>query len=146
MITFFERLDKFMKFKGLNDNQITVEVGISNGLIGKGRKRGTLSQDNISKILQKYPELNAHWWFTGKGNMILTPDDYKISKGQHQTAEENVAYNKFAVIKELFGNDEKLDTIIEMLGSRFENIEDRLDKISILYKIEKEIEDAEKED
>lgn len=49
MINFFERLDNFMKHKGLNDNKITVETGISNGLIGKARKRGSLSQDNISK-------------------------------------------------------------------------------------------------
>lgn len=67
---FFDRLDAFMRFKGLNDNQITVEAEISNGLIGKGRKRGSLGLDNISKILHRYPELDANWLITGDGDMF----------------------------------------------------------------------------
>jgi hypothetical protein len=59
-----------MNFKGLNDNRITVEAGISNGLIGKARKRGSLSQENISKILHKYNDLDANWLFTGNGSML----------------------------------------------------------------------------
>lgn len=70
MLSFFNRLDIYMEYKGLNDNQITIEAGISNGIIGKGRKRGTLSQDNISKILHTYSELNANWLFTGEGEML----------------------------------------------------------------------------
>lgn len=70
MISFFDRLDKYMEYKGLNDNRITVETGISNGLIGKARKRGSLSQDNISKLLHTYPELDANWLLTGKGSML----------------------------------------------------------------------------
>lgn len=78
MIDFFERLDKFMKYKGLNDNRITVEVGISNGLIGKARKRGSLSQDNISKILYTYSDLDANWLMTGKGNMLKGKDREQV--------------------------------------------------------------------
>lgn len=74
MIDFFSRLDKFMEFKGLNDNRITIDTGISNGLIGKARKRGSLSQENISKILYTYPELDANWLLTGKGEMLNTND------------------------------------------------------------------------
>lgn len=72
MIDFFSRLDIYMKFKGLNDNKITIETGISNGLIGKARKRGALSQENISKILHRYPELDANWLLTGNGDMLKT--------------------------------------------------------------------------
>lgn len=69
MIDFFERLDKYMKVSGLNDNKITVEAGISNGLIGKARKRGSLSLENISKILHKYSDLDANWLLLGEGEM-----------------------------------------------------------------------------
>jgi hypothetical protein len=79
MLYFFERLDKFMKFKGLNDNKLTIETGISNGIIGKGRKRGSLSQDNISKILHTYPELNANWLFTGNGEMLKSDNKNEVS-------------------------------------------------------------------
>lgn len=70
MTSFFHRLDKYMIYKGLNDNKITVEAGISNGLIGKARKRGSLSQENISKILNAYPELDANWLLMDKGEML----------------------------------------------------------------------------
>jgi|SRR5690554_145818 len=78
MIDFFSRLDKFMVYKGLNDNRLTVETGISNGLIGKARKRGSLSQENISKILYTYNELDANWLFTGYGYMLKSqnPPDF----------------------------------------------------------------------
>lgn len=81
MSDFFDRFDKYMKFKQLNDNKVTVDTGISNGLIGKARKRGGLSQENISKILQTYSDLNANWWFRGYGEMILgekTEENFQI--------------------------------------------------------------------
>lgn len=86
MIDFFQRLDKYMEYKGLNDNKVTVEAGISNGLIGKARKRGALSQDNISKILHTYSDLDANWLFTGNGSMIKSD--------QNVIAEPVMSYRK----------------------------------------------------
>ena len=70
MIDFFGRLDMFMRYRGLNDNKISLTAGISNGLIGKGRKRGGISQENISKLIHDYPELDANWLLTGQGSML----------------------------------------------------------------------------
>ena len=70
MIDFFGRLDMFMRYRGLNDNKISLTAGISNGLIGKGRKRGGISQENISKLIHAYPELDANWLLTGQGSML----------------------------------------------------------------------------
>lgn len=70
MIDFFDRLDMFMRYRGLNDNKISLTAGISNGLIGKGRKRGGISQENISKLIHAYPELDANWLLTGQGSML----------------------------------------------------------------------------
>lgn len=100
MLSFFERLDKFMKHRGLNDNKITVETGISNGLIGKGRKRGTLSQDNISKILYTYPELNANWLFLGEGEMFKDQKEYKETKADPLlVGESDMSYSEIENIK-----------------------------------------------
>lgn len=84
MEDFFDRLDKFMLYKGLNDNKMTVQAGLSVGSLGKQRKgaRG-LSNDSIAKILYVYSELDANWLLTGKGNML---------KGQSET-EENTSLN-----------------------------------------------------
>lgn len=65
-----------MIFKGLNDNKITIEAGVSNGLIGKARKKGgEISLENILKILNTYPELNSEWLLKGVGEMIKNEKD-----------------------------------------------------------------------
>lgn len=53
-----ERFDKYMAFKGLNDNKVTVDLGLSNGTIGKSRKNGRdLSDRVIEQILNFYTDL-----------------------------------------------------------------------------------------
>lgn len=106
MITFFERLDKFMIYKQLNDNKISIEAGISNGLIGKGRVRGAISQDNISKILNTYTDLDANWLLTGRGEMLRSESadqsiDCKELEQQLNTvkAELKAAYEENGVLK-----------------------------------------------
>ncbi|WP_255491294.1 helix-turn-helix transcriptional regulator [Dysgonomonas sp. ZJ279] len=67
----FDRLDKFMSYKGLNDNQMTIQAELSVGSLGKQRKgaRG-LSSESIAKILHSYKELDANWLLTGDGEML----------------------------------------------------------------------------
>ena len=65
------RIQAYMEYKGLNDNQITKAANLSNGLIGKAKKTGkALTSVNIEKILNAYPELNSEWLLTGRGNML----------------------------------------------------------------------------
>lgn len=71
---FFDRLDKYISIKQLNDNKVTVQSGIPVGSLGKQRKgtHGTrgLSVVNIAKILYVYTDLNADWLITGRGEML----------------------------------------------------------------------------
>jgi hypothetical protein len=75
MIYFFERLDIYMDYKGLNDHRLSIETGIANGLLGKARKRGSLSGSNISKLINTYKDLSADWLFRGEGDMIRKEED-----------------------------------------------------------------------
>ena len=68
MSSFIERLQCYMHKKGINDNQLTVNAGLSVGLIGK-TKQG-MNSKNIEKILLAYPDINAEWLLTGKGEML----------------------------------------------------------------------------
>jgi len=57
----------------LNNNKITVQCGLSNGLLGNAFKSGKgLNSDSIEKILYRYPDLNSDWLLTGRGTMILS--------------------------------------------------------------------------
>lgn len=69
--TLFSRLDRYMQYKGLNDNKITVQTKIAVGTLGKQRRSGKgLSYDSIVKILNTYPDLNPSWLLLGKGEML----------------------------------------------------------------------------
>ena len=61
-----------MELKGINDNQMTIAAGLSVGLLGKLKKNGKgMSSLNIEKILCSYPDINASWLLTGKGDMLV---------------------------------------------------------------------------
>lgn len=77
-----DRLDQYMKFKGINDNQVTVNAALSVGLIGNAR-RGThdLGKKAVDKILNFYQDINRAWLLTGEGEMLSchgnVPEDRK---------------------------------------------------------------------
>ena len=45
-----ERFDKYMKYKGLNDNKVTVQLGLTVGVLGKSRKEG---RDLSNKVIEQ---------------------------------------------------------------------------------------------
>lgn len=78
-----DRFDNYMKFRGLNDNKVTVQAGLSVGIIGKSRnKYRDLSDKVIDKILKTYPEINKVWLITGEGEMLNNakqkPNEFSI--------------------------------------------------------------------
>ena len=70
-----DRLDKYIKVMGLNDNILTIKANLSVGLIGKARKNGDLGKNSIEKILNVSPDLNRVWLLTGSGEMLIAPAD-----------------------------------------------------------------------
>ena len=90
-----------MDNRGLNDNQVTVHLGISVGTIGKSRKQNRdLSKKTIELILNFYKDLNKVWLITGNGEMlnpqekhvlVLENEDKKILQ---YFMEENAEYRK----------------------------------------------------
>lgn len=50
-----DRLDEYMLINGLNDNQVTVNCGLSVGLIGQARKgKSDIGKKSVEKILSFY--------------------------------------------------------------------------------------------
>lgn len=66
-----DRFDEFLARMGLNDNKVTVQLGLSNGVIGKSRKEGRdLSDRVIEQILNYYSDINRSWLLYGQGPML----------------------------------------------------------------------------
>lgn len=67
----FERFEKYMEYSGLNDNQVTAQCGLAQGLINQARKgKSDLGPKTIDKILTTYQDLNKVWLLTGEGEML----------------------------------------------------------------------------
>lgn len=79
------RLCKYMEFKGLNPNNVTVDAGLSVGLIGKAIKNlAGLNSDTIEKILHAYIDINPIWFVLGEGEM-LKPNVKDMSQFENVT-------------------------------------------------------------
>lgn len=123
-----DRFDMYMKYRGLNDNQVSLQLGLSNGVIGKSRKDGRdISRRVLEQIEKHYPELNMSWIYTGEGEMlnntpitredisrdgyIISPDAMKLFLNMSSTIsrqEENISKLTDMVIR-LTGDGIKKD-------------------------------------
>lgn len=66
-----DRFDKYLKYKDFSDNKVTLDLGMSIGLLGKSRKPDSdLSKKTIEKILNFYTDINRTWLLTGEGKML----------------------------------------------------------------------------
>lgn len=66
-----DRFDKYMAEKHLNDNKVTLDLGLSIGTIGKSRKAGRdLSDKVVEQILNFYTDLNRTYLLAGEGKML----------------------------------------------------------------------------
>lgn len=88
----FERFDKYMRLKGLNDNQVTQQCSLSQGLLGKARTgKSDLGPASINKILKIYQDLNKVWLLTGEGPMLTS--DLSGSVSQHSSGDNSPNVN-----------------------------------------------------
>lgn len=86
-----ERFDKYLSYKGLNDNIVTNDLGLSVGTIGKSRKDGRdLSDRVVELILNFYTDLSRVWLLTGEGEMLITDTTPRIVEASIVRADEEV--------------------------------------------------------
>lgn len=93
-MTITERLQKFMGFKGLNANKVTIDAGLSIGLIGRAIKTNSgLNSETIEKILFAYNDLNPEWFLLETGEMIKSNNQVINSNGSSNNVNSNINGN-----------------------------------------------------
>ena len=80
-----ERLQLFMQHEGVTAFQMNKEAGLTRTLLIKAiEKHQGLNTATIEKIVRRYPNLNADWLITGRGNMLIDAEAPKLSKVKTQ--------------------------------------------------------------
>jgi hypothetical protein len=86
-----QRFNEYMKRKGINDNQVTVNCGLAQGLLGKCRTGASdLGARTIDKILNFYQDLSRKWLIAGAGEMLVQDN---IQQGSGNTNVGNHSIN-----------------------------------------------------
>ena len=93
-MTITERLQKYMLHKNLNANKVTVNAGLSVGLIGRAIKNDSgLNSDTVEKILIAFTDLNPEWFISGIGEMLKTVNQNINSNGSPNSVNNNINGN-----------------------------------------------------
>ena len=129
-MTIIERLYQYMDFRGLSAYEVEHACSISNGYLGKQRKKqGAVGTDILERIKTQYPELSIIWLFSGRGNMLIDASLPPEEQLAYEMNEEKAAY--------LTSKDE----IIALLGAQVILLEKALsDKQKLITLLEKETE------
>lgn len=61
---------QYLEYMGISQYEFYKKTGITRGILGQDNG---ISEENMSKFLAYYPEINPEWLLTGKGPM-LRPD------------------------------------------------------------------------
>ena len=117
-----------MRFKGLNDNRVTVQLGLSIGTLGKSRKEGRdLSDKVVERILNFYIDIDRIWLLTGEGPMLKQATQTQVVHGENihgntitQTNSDGTA--ELAVLKEQVKHLESMLAEKELLLSEKERV------------------------
>ena len=126
-----------MNFKGLNDNRVTVECGLSQGLLNQARRgESDLGVKTIDKILNKYQDLSRTWLLTGEGEMIKDKTtqsivgDNNIQLGNGNNISGTNQLTKLETqITTLKAQLQEKDAFIETLQSQIKAKDAQIDKL-----------------
>lgn len=127
-----------MEHFGINDNQLTVDAGLSVGLIGKAKKTGkAMNSTNIEKILLAYPELNPEWLILGQGEM-LREVNHQSDKEKEEMEFLADAINPYSPTNNLYAHaaasngSDAITVLLKLLESRDSTIKQQAEKIGRL--------------
>ncbi len=128
-MTIIERLYQYMDFRKLTAYEVEHTCNISNGYLGKQRKKkGAVGTDILERIKKQYPELSIVWLFSGRGEMLIDPSLHPDEQLAYEMREEKEAY--------LTTKDE----VIILLKTQVSLLEDALaDKEKLINLLEKDL-------
>lgn len=115
------RIKELINVKNYTVASFEKEIGVGNNSIGISiRRNSNVSGEIIYKILTKFPDVNAQWLVTGKGEMLLN----SITTNENELSRDLKALEEIVAI--LREKNSMQDDIIAMLREKLQFTEDKL--------------------
>jgi phage repressor protein C with HTH and peptisase S24 domain len=94
------RIKEFSDYKGISLRSIEKKAGYTLGIVSAAINRNGDITEDLSKILDAYPEINPKWLFEGKGQMLVNTDNTTsistdkiiLNEDQEKYGEENETF------------------------------------------------------
>ena len=146
-MTITERLQAYMSQKGLNPNKITVDAGLSVGLIGRAIKNNSgLNSETIEKILLTYTDLSPEWFISESGEMLKTNHQVVNNNGNGNNVSSNIngnisgnvtiSHSEFSSMIELQKGYQDLQReLTDRLKTNQEQLSESMKQVTILLEI-----------
>lgn len=141
-MTITERLQKYMVHKNLNANKVTVDAGLSVGLIGRAIKNDSgLNSDTVEKILIAFNDLNPEWFISGAGEMLKPVNQNIHSNGSPNSVNNNINGNvngngNFSIThSEFSGMIELQAETMERLKTSQDQLTESMRQVSLLIEL-----------
>ena len=83
-----QRIEEFIRIKGLKPATFERICGLSNAYLTQLKKTPSLSK--IDQICNAFPEINREWLITGQGEMFSEQNDQKKSSSESNQSSELV--------------------------------------------------------
>lgn len=79
MSSISHRIQAAIQHKGMSIRSFEAQAGITQGVLSNAiKKNSDISSINLSKIIDAYDEIDAHWLLTGEGEMIKHQETYPL--------------------------------------------------------------------
>jgi hypothetical protein len=109
-----ERLKQIADYYGLSIRKFEKECDLKRGNISNISDNGTIGVDKLSKIIDKFPNLDIGWLLTGKGEMLK----------KNEVIEQNGS-DIIEFLREMLGEkDKKIEDLKEEIGALKDQLKD----------------------
>ncbi|GHT16396.1 hypothetical protein AGMMS4956_18790 [Bacteroidia bacterium] len=97
-----ERILQFVEYQGISKQKFFQQTGLRRGFLDADKLKTSVPDTFVANIIATFPEIDAEWLLTGRGNMLKNENECGI-------AETNQLRNRNEIL------ERQINTLIEAL-------------------------------
>lgn len=120
--TIKQRINAFIKYKGITIKSFEEKCGLSNGYISSMRKG--FGTGKLENVLKEFPDLNRDWLLYNEGNMLSDSTSQNVNGNNNHVAgrDINISNEDFSkLIDTVNKQQEQMGRLISLLENKLNN-------------------------